>query len=134
MSGVSEADAATFHGLRPRLFGIACRVLGSPNEADDVVQETWLRWQATDRSRVRDAHAFLATTAMRRALTAGQSARARRETSQEAEPVEPVDPAADPSLAAERLDELESAIRTLLEKLSPTERAVYVLREAFEYP
>jgi RNA polymerase sigma-70 factor (ECF subfamily) len=134
MSGVSEADAATFHGLRPRLFGIACRVLGSPNEADDVVQETWLRWQAMDRSRVRDAHAFLATTAMRRALTAGQSARARRETSQEAEPVERVDPAADPSLAAERLDELESVIRTLLEKLSPTERAVYVLREAFEYP
>jgi RNA polymerase sigma-70 factor, ECF subfamily len=131
---VSEADAAAFHRLRPRLFGLARQVLGSANDADDVVQETWLRWQGTDRSRVRDPHAFLATTAMRRAITAGQSARARRETWMDGEPAVRVDTAGDPSLAAERRDELESAVRTLVEKLSPVERAVYVLREAFEYP
>jgi RNA polymerase sigma-70 factor (ECF subfamily) len=57
---VSETDAAVFQTVRPRLFGIAYRVLGSASEADDVVQETWIRWQGTDRSTVRDAAAFLA--------------------------------------------------------------------------
>jgi RNA polymerase sigma-70 factor, ECF subfamily len=131
---VSDADAASFHTLRPRLFGIAYRVLGTATEADDVVQDTWIRWQGTDRSKVRDAAAFLAATTMRLAITVGQSARARRETSIEPRPVEPVDTGADPSLGAEQREALELAVRTLLEKLSPTERAVYVLREAFDYP
>lgn len=131
---VSPADAASFHTLRPRLFGIACRVLGSPSDADDVVQDTWIRWQRTDRSRVRDATGFLVTATTRLAITEGQSARARRETSAGLHSREPVDIGADPSAGPERGEALELAVRTLLEKLSPTERAVYVLREAFDYP
>jgi RNA polymerase sigma factor (sigma-70 family) len=129
-----DADAASFHTVRPRLFGIAYRVLGSASEADDVVQDAWIRWQGTDRSKVRDAAAFLAATTTRLAINVGQSARARHETAIGPRPVEPVDTRADPALGAEQREALELAVRTLLEKLSPTERAVYVLREAFDYP
>jgi RNA polymerase sigma-70 factor, ECF subfamily len=131
---VSDADVASFHTVRPRLFGIASRVLGSPTEAEDVVQDAWIRWQGTDRSKVRDTGAFLAATTTRLAINVGQSARARRETSLGPLPVEPVDAGADPSLGAEQREALELAVRGLLERLSPTERAVYVLREAFDYP
>jgi RNA polymerase sigma-70 factor (ECF subfamily) len=130
---VSEADAALFQTVRPRLFGIAYRVLGSASEADDVVQETWIRWQRTDRSNVRDATAFLATTTTRLAINVTQSARARRETDIGLQHADPVDAAANPSLDAERAEALESAVRVLMEKLSPAERAAYVLREAFDY-
>ena len=132
--GISDADFAVFEHIRPRLVGIALRMLGSASDADDVVQETWIRWQGTDRSKVRDATAFLAATATRLAINVGQSARARRETLSGPHAVEPVDSAADPSLGAEQREALEVAVRILLEKLSPTERAVYVLREAFDYP
>jgi RNA polymerase sigma-70 factor, ECF subfamily len=131
---MSEADAAVFQAARPRLFGIAYRVLGSASEADDVVQETWIRWQGTDRSEVRDAAAFLATATTRLAINVAQSARARRETHMGPRPVDPVDAAANPSLDAEQGEALESALRVLLQKLSPAERAAYVLREAFDYP
>ena len=131
---VSEADAASFQIVRPRLFGIAYRVLGSASEADDVVQETWIRWQGTDRTRVRDAAAFLATTTMRLALNVSQSAHARRETHIGLWHFDRVDAAANPWLDAERGDAVESAVRMLVQKLSPAERAAYVLREAFDYP
>ncbi|HET6549911.1 MAG TPA: sigma-70 family RNA polymerase sigma factor [Solirubrobacter sp.] len=130
----SDVDAAPFEGVRPRLFGIAYRVLGSASEADDVVQDAWIRWQRTDRSRVRDPTAFLAATTLRLAITASQSARARRETCVEPRLVDPVDPGPDPSLGVEQREAVELAVRTVLEKLSPTERAVYLLREAFDYP
>jgi RNA polymerase sigma-70 factor (ECF subfamily) len=123
-----------FHATRQRLFGIAYQVLGSRSDADDVVQETWIRWQRTDRRKVRDAAAFLATTTMRLAINVMHSARVRRETQIGPELAEQVDPAADPSLDAEHCDALESAVRTLVQKLSPAERAAYVLRESFDYP
>jgi RNA polymerase sigma-70 factor (ECF subfamily) len=126
--------AATFEAVRPRLFGIAYRTLESAADADDVVQDTWIRWQGTDRNRVRDAAAFLATTTKRLALNVAQSARVRRETSIDPWDPEPVDVQADPTLGAERREALERAMRMLMEKLSPTERAAYVLREAFDYP
>jgi RNA polymerase sigma-70 factor, ECF subfamily len=131
---VSEADAVSFQIVRPRLFGIAYRVLGSASEADDVVQETWIRWQGTDRTLVRDVAAFLATTTMRLALNVSQSAHARRETHIGLWHFDRVDAAANPWLDAERGEAVESAVRTLLQKLSPVERAAYVLREAFDYP
>jgi RNA polymerase sigma-70 factor, ECF subfamily len=131
---VSEADAAMFHTARPRLFGIACRVLGSASEADDVVQETWIRWQGTERSDVRDAGAFLATTTKRLAINVVQSARSRREIHVGPTLVEQIDAAASPSSDVEQRETLESALRLLLQKLSPAERAAYVLREAFDYP
>ena len=130
---VSEADVALFQTVRPRLFGIAYRVLGSASEADDVVQETWIRWQGTDRSKVRDAAAFLTTTTTRLAINVVQSARARREIHIGSWLVDSVDSAANPSLYAEQSEALESAVRILVRELSATERAAYVLREAFDY-
>jgi RNA polymerase sigma-70 factor (ECF subfamily) len=134
LAPVSEADAASFQSVRPRLFGIAYRVLGSANEADDVVQDAWIRWQDTDRSRVRDPTAFLATTTTRLAINVTQSARARRETHVGPSLPEPADAEADPALEIEQRDALEPAVEMLLGNLSPAERAAYVLREAFDYP
>lgn len=129
-----EAGLSDFVGVRPRLFGIAYRMLGSAVEAEDIVQDVWLRWQTTDRSVVRDAPAFLATMTTRLAINAAGSARSRRETYIGPWLPEPVDTSADPGLGAERGEALELAVLMLLEKLSPTERAAYVLREAFDYP
>jgi RNA polymerase sigma factor (sigma-70 family) len=131
---VSKADASSFVHTRPRLLGIARRVLGSAADADDVVQEAWVRWQETDRSKVHDPVAFLVTTTTRLAINVGQSARVRHQADLGPRIAEVVDPAADPVLGAERGEALEFALETILEKLSPTERAVYVLREAFDYP
>lgn len=128
-------DAARLFAVeRPRLFGIAYRMLGSAMEAEDIVQEVWLRWQRYDRASVLNPAAFLATTTTRAAINAAQSARARRETYVGPWLPEPVDTSADPALGAERAEALELAVLLLLEKLTPTERAAYVLREAFDYP
>lgn len=129
-----EADVASFQTVRPRLFGIANRMLGGAADADDVVQDTWIRWQGTDRRVVRDATAFLSTSTTRLAINVTQSARARRELYLGPQQPEPVDPEADPAIAAEQADAVELALRTLSEKLSPAERAAFVLREAFDYP
>ncbi|MEU8327723.1 RNA polymerase sigma factor SigJ [Micromonospora sp. NPDC048839] len=132
--GTLVAALEVFGAVRPRLFGIAYRMLGSVAEAEDVVQEAWLRWQQTDRSQVRDPTGFLVTTTSRLALNAATSARARRELYPGPWLPEPVDTAADPTLRAERTESLELAVLLLLERLTPAERAVYVLREAFDYP
>ncbi|WP_245718970.1 RNA polymerase sigma-70 factor [Micromonospora rhizosphaerae] len=129
-----EEAAAVFTSLRPRLFGIAYRMLGSATEAEDLVQEVWLRWQTCDRGAVIDPAAFLATTTTRLAINALQSARVRRETYIGPWLPEPVDTSADPYLGAERGEALEFAALLLMEKLTPNERAAYVLREAFDYP
>jgi RNA polymerase sigma factor (sigma-70 family) len=109
-------------------------MLGSAAEAEDIVQDVWLRWQVTDRRMVLDPPAFLATTATRLAINFAQSARSRRETYVGPWLPEPVDTSADPRLGAERSEALQFAVLLLLEKLTPTERAAYVLREAFDYP
>jgi RNA polymerase sigma-70 factor, ECF subfamily len=131
---VTPAQVASFEAVRPRLFGIAYRTLESAAEAEDVVQDTWIRWQRVDRNKVRDAAAFLCTTTRRLALNVAQSARARHETSIDPPHHEPADGHADPTLSAEQREGLEIAMRILTEKLSPGERAAYVLREAFDYP
>ncbi|GAA1963028.1 RNA polymerase sigma-70 factor [Agromyces allii] len=125
---------AGFEAVRGRLFGIAYRMLGSAGEAEDIVQDAWIRWQGTDRTAVENAPAFLATTTTRLAINALQSARARRETYVGPWLPEPVDTSADPTLGAERAEALGFAVLVMLEKLTPTERAAYVLREAFAYP
>jgi RNA polymerase sigma-70 factor (TIGR02957 family) len=122
-----------FQAVRGRLFGIAYRMLGSASEAEDLVQDTWLRWQNTDRSVVQDPPAFLATTTTRLAINALQSARVRRETYVGPWLPEPVDTSNDPTLGAERAEALGFAVLVMLEKLTPTERAAYVLHEAFAY-
>lgn len=123
-----------FVQIRPRLFGIAYRILGSAAEAEDIVQDVWVRWQGANRSAVLDPLAFLATATTRLAITIAQSARARRETYIGPWLPEPVDTSSDPLLGAVRGEALQFAVLLLLEKLSPPERAAYVLREAFEYP
>jgi len=125
---------AAFEPVRRQLFGIAYRMLGSATEAEDIVQDAWLRWQSTDRSVVRNPAAFLVTVTTRLALNAASSARARHEVYVGPWLPEPVLTADDPTLGAERNEALEVAVLLLLERLTPTERAVYVLREAFDYP
>ncbi|MEV1177193.1 RNA polymerase sigma-70 factor [Nonomuraea sp. NPDC049784] len=129
-----DQAAAVFASVRPRLFGIAYRMLGSSTEAEDLVQDVWMRWQTCDRSTVADPAAYLATATTRLAINALQSARVRRETYIGPWLPEPVDTSADPHLGAERGEALGFAVLLLLERLSPTERAAYVLREAFDYP
>jgi RNA polymerase sigma-70 factor, ECF subfamily len=129
-----DDSLAEFLKVRPRLFGIAYRMLGSAAEAEDIVQDVWLRWQTADRSAVLDPPAYLATTATRLAINLAQSARSRHETYVGPWLPEPVDTSTDPRLGAEREEALEFAVLLLLEKLSPTERAAYILREAFDYP
>ncbi|WP_329342784.1 RNA polymerase sigma-70 factor [Streptomyces sp. NBC_00663] len=129
-------DQATseFLTARPRLFGIAYRMLGSVVEAEDIVQEAWLRWQNTDHAEIQDPAAFLATVTSRLAINLAQSAPKRREAYVGPWLPEPVETSADPQVGAERAEAVDLAVLFLLEKLNPVERAAYVLREAFDYP
>ncbi|MBE1604125.1 RNA polymerase sigma-70 factor (ECF subfamily) [Actinopolymorpha pittospori] len=133
---ISELDAAVsvFVTARPRLFGIALRVLEDVGEAEDVVQDTWLRWERADRSVVLSPSAFLATTISRLAINVTQTARRRRETSAGAFLPEQVDRGVGPETAAERHEAVDVAVQLLLETLTPAERAAYLLRKAFDYP
>ena len=97
------------------------------------MQDAWLRWQTCDRSVVLDPLAFLTTTTKRLCINTVQSARARHETHIGSWLPEPVDRNADPQRRIEQCEALELAALTLLERLSPPERAAYVLREAFDY-
>ncbi len=134
---VTDADLANalavYQSARPRLFGVAYRMLGSVAEAEDVLQEVWMRWQRIDRSPVVDPVAFLVTMTTRLAINELQSARVRRESYVGPWLPEPVDTSADPTLGAERAEALGFAVLLMLERLTPTERAAYVLREAFAY-
>jgi RNA polymerase sigma factor (sigma-70 family) len=125
---------ADFERLRSRLFGIAYQTLNRTADAEDVVQDVWLRWQGADRTQVRDPTAFLVTIATRVALNAATSACARREISA-GERLPEFDLASvDPAREAERGEALEVAVQLLMERLSPVERAVYVLHKAFGCP
>lgn len=130
----NAAGLSAFLCARPRLFGIAYRMVGSAAEAEDIVQDVWVRWQTTDQNPVRNPLAFLVTATTRLAINVLQSARARRETCVDPQLPEPADTSSDPGEGAEQREALSRAVRLLLEKLSPTERAAYVLREAFNYP
>src|ERR1700757_2042438 len=132
-TGGHDDGLAAFASVRPRLFGIAYRMLGSAAEAEDIVQDVWLRWQCADRRAVENPAAFLATTTTRLCINLLQSAQARHETYVGTWLPEPVDTSVDPRLGAERGEALQLAVLLLFEKLSPTERAAYVLREAFDY-
>jgi RNA polymerase sigma-70 factor (TIGR02957 family) len=134
MSDELDDAVAVFSAVRRRLFGIAYRMLGTASEAEDIVQDVWVRWQTYDRSTVRDPAAFLATAATRLSINVLQSAHSRRETYIGPWLPEPVNTADDPALGAERGEALGFAMLLLLEKLTPTERAAYILREAFDYP
>jgi RNA polymerase sigma-70 factor (ECF subfamily) len=123
----------TFQDARARLFGIAYRMLGSVADAEDILQEVWIRWHATDRHEVREPHAFLTTITTRLCINLLQSARVRRETYIGPWLPEPINTESDPTVGAERNECIEFAVLILLERLSPAERAAYVLREALDY-
>ena len=129
-----DPDVQAYTRSRRMLFGIAYRILGNAADAEDVLQETWVRWQLCDRGAVREPAAFLATTTTRLAINVLTSAHTRRETYIGPWLPTPVDTSSDPTLGAERAEALALATLLLMERLTPTERAAYVLREAFVYP
>ncbi|MFF4960699.1 RNA polymerase sigma-70 factor [Streptomyces sp. NPDC001222] len=129
MSKVEE-----FEELRPLLFSIAYRILGSVGEAEDAVQETWLRFDGSA-TRATSTKAFLSATVTRIAIDVLRSARVRREEYVGPWFPEPLlaDPYEDPARSAELADSVSMAALLLLERLSPLERSVFVLREVFGF-
>ncbi|AXG78128.1 RNA polymerase sigma-70 factor [Streptomyces paludis] len=123
-----------FEELRPLLFSIAYRILGSVSEAEDAVQESWLRYE-TYPTRPASAKAFLSAVVTRISIDVLRSARVRRERYVGQWLPEPLltDPYEDPARSAELADSLSMAALLLLERLSPLERAVFVLREVFGF-
>ncbi|MET8771193.1 RNA polymerase sigma-70 factor [Streptomyces sp. NPDC004658] len=131
------SDVERFEAARPRLEAIAYRLLGSASEAEDAVQETFLRWQAAGADHIEVPEAWLTKVLTNLCLNQLTSARARRETyvgQWLPEPLLAGDPMLGPADTAEQRESVSYAVLTLLERLSPNERAVYVLREAFDYP
>ena len=123
-----------FEGLRPLLFSIAYRILGSVVEAEDAVPETWLRYESSP-TEPRSAKAFLSATVTRVSIDVLRSARVRREQYVGQWFPEPLltDPYQDPERSAELADSVSMAALLLLERLTPLERAVFVLREVFGF-
>jgi RNA polymerase sigma-70 factor (ECF subfamily) len=123
-----------FEELRSLLFAIAYRILGSVTEAEDAVQETWLRYESSPRQPT-STKAFLSAVVTRVSIDVLRSARVRRETYVGQWFPEPLltDPYADPARSAELADSVSMAALLLLERLTPLERAVFVLREVFGF-
>ncbi|GGS67730.1 sigma-70 family RNA polymerase sigma factor [Streptomyces violaceus] len=128
--------ADEFEVHRPRLFSLAYRLLGSAEEAEDAVQDAYLRYSGADRAGIEHPAAWLAKVVTNLCLNRLTSARARRERyvgTWLPEPVVTGNGALGPLESAEQRDAVSMAMLVLLERLTPTERAVYVLREAFGY-
>jgi len=123
-----------FEDLRPLLFAIAYRILGSVAEAEDAVQETWVRYDASG-TLPESPRAFLSTVVTRVSINVLESARARREQYVGEWLPEPIldEPYDDPQRSAELTESVSMAALVLLERLTPLERAVFVLREAFGF-
>jgi RNA polymerase sigma-70 factor (ECF subfamily) len=123
-----------FEQLRPLLFSIAYRILGSVSEAEDAVQETWLRYESSS-TQPTSAKAFLSAAVTRISIDILRSARVRREEYAGQWFPEPLltDPYEDPERSAQLADSVSMAALLLLERLSPLERAVFVLREVFGF-
>lgn len=139
--GAVTADTVTdvFQEHRPVLLGVAYRMLGRVADAEDVVQEAWLRWSAADRSEVRESRAYLVRVTTRLAIDRLRQVKARGETYVGPWLPEPYvtdfgDAVPDTAERAVLADTVSLAVLVVLESLSPLERAVFVLREAFGYP
>jgi RNA polymerase sigma-70 factor (ECF subfamily) len=133
-----ERLAREFDEHRSVLVGAAYRVVGSVTDAEDVVQEAWLRWAGVDHADIRDVRAYLIRITTRLALNRLREQKARREQYVGPWLPEPIDPALagsdDPAAAAELADSVSMAMLVVLETLSPLERATFVLREVFALP
>ncbi|MFI6868131.1 RNA polymerase sigma factor SigJ [Nocardia sp. NPDC050406] len=133
---LSTREADLFESYRGRLEAIAYRLLGSAGDAEDAVQEVFLRWHAADREHIDVPEAWLTKVLTNLCLNQLTSARARRETyvgQWLPEPVLAGDRMLGPADTVEQRESVSFAMLTLMERLSPNERVVYVLREAFGY-
>ncbi|MFF8840726.1 sigma-70 family RNA polymerase sigma factor [Streptomyces sp. NPDC015130] len=129
-------DTGRFEASRNRLASLAYRLLGSATDAEDAVQDAFLHWQAADRQRIRVPEAWLTKVVTNLCLDRLRSAQARRERTAGAWMPEPLldgDVLLGPAETFEQRESVSLALLTLMERLSPLERAVYVLREAFSY-
>ncbi|HEU4586567.1 MAG TPA: sigma-70 family RNA polymerase sigma factor, partial [Gemmatimonadaceae bacterium] len=130
-----DARTAIFTSTRLLLFSIAYRMLGSVADAEDLVQGTYLRWREVPEAEVREPRAYLATIVTRLAINQLRSARSRRESYVGPWLPEPIvaENASDPSEPVELAESLSMAFMVMLERLSPIERAVLVLRDVFDF-
>ena len=124
----------TFNGLRPRLQGIAYRMLGSSAEAEEVVQDAWLRWHEADHERLDSREAWLVAVTTRLAIDRLRTAKVQRERYAGIWLPEPLlsDPPVTPEQVLERADDLSVAFLAVLERLTPEARAAFLLREVFD--
>ncbi|MCX4806907.1 sigma-70 family RNA polymerase sigma factor [Streptomyces sp. NBC_01232] len=133
---IDRFDTCRFEASRSRLASLAYRLLGSAADAEDAVQDAFLHWQAADRQRIRVPEAWLTKVVTNLCLDRLRSAQARRERTVGAwlpEPLLDGDPMLGPADTFEQRETVSLAVLTLMERLSPFERAVYILREAFSY-
>ena len=144
MSGPAPADAPTavdrFEAERPRLVGLAYRILGSRIDADDIVQDAWLRFERADPTTIDQPAAWLTTVVSRLALDQLRSARSRREAyvgpwlPEFVRSSDPTPTELDPEAAAEMAESLTVGFLRVLEALGPTERVVFLLADVFDVP
>ncbi|MFJ4318959.1 sigma-70 family RNA polymerase sigma factor [Streptomyces lavendulae] len=135
-NAIDHFDTSRFEASRNRLASLAYRLLGSAADTEDAVQDTFLHWQAADRQRIKVPEAWLTKVTTNLCLDKLRSAQARRERTAGAwlpEPLLDGDPMLGPADTFEQRESVSLAVLTLMERLSPVERAVYVLREAFSY-
>jgi RNA polymerase sigma-70 factor (ECF subfamily) len=129
----ADPRQSVFHEHRRLLFSVAYRLLGSAADAEDAVQDAWLKWSSADRSQVADPRAYLARIVSNVALERLRSARHKRETYVGPWLPEPILTGGDASEAAVGAESVSMAMLVVLETLSPLERAVFVLREVFGF-
>ena len=135
MSSAPPADTDPFAALRPRLFAIAYRMLGTRADAEDVLQDAWLRWHRADQAALQSAEAWLVTVVTRLAIDRLRAAKAEREAYVGwwlPEPLVELDERT-PEAAAELAGELSVAFMWVLERLAPEERAAFLLRQVFDH-
>jgi RNA polymerase sigma-70 factor (ECF subfamily) len=129
----ASAPAAVFHAMRPLLFTVAYEITGSASEADDVVQDAFLRWSEVDHGEVRDARAYLVQVVTRQALNRLRTIRRRREDYVGTWLPEPLLTSEDALEDAQLSESVSLAMMVVLDSLTPLQRAVFVLREVFEF-
>lgn len=129
-----EDPTEVFTQLRPRLFGVAYRMLGSASEAEDVVQDVWLRWHGADQQTIENAEAWLVATTTRRAIDGLRLARRTREQYVGMWLPEPLltDPTTSPEYVLETASDLSVAFLNVLERLAPDARAAFLLHDVFD--